>query len=194
MEDKVTLTKEQLFKAMKLNEQSSENNSKEKESAKLYKLSDKVVKLLTDRIKDEYYAHYFYRAAANWCHDKNYKKASEFFDKEAKSELKHAEGIQKYMTDFNCIPQIPKSETSFSFNNLAEIIYQAYETELGLMKQYNKDSTTIFSEDLTTFDFLKEYREIQKDAVIEYNDLINGLDLIDKSDKFQVLYFEQTYF
>jgi hypothetical protein len=66
--------------------------------------------------------------------------------------------------------------------------------ELGLMKAYNKDSQELFSEDITTFDFLTEFREIQKGAVVEYNDLINGSELVDTKDKFQVLYFEQTYF
>jgi ferritin len=66
--------------------------------------------------------------------------------------------------------------------------------ELGLMKSYNRDSQLVFGDDITTFDFLTEYREGQKQSVIEYNDLINALDLIDKTDKFQILYFEQTYF
>jgi hypothetical protein len=66
--------------------------------------------------------------------------------------------------------------------------------ELGLMKAYNKDSQDLFSEDITTFDFLTEFREIQKGAVVEYNDLINGSELVDTKDKVQVLYFEQTYF
>ena len=42
-----------------------ENNPKTAKEVKLYKLSDKVVKILEARIKDEYTAHYFYRAAAN---------------------------------------------------------------------------------------------------------------------------------
>jgi hypothetical protein len=62
------------------------------------------------------------------------------------------------------------------------------------MKEYNKDSQDVFSTDITTFDFLTEFREIQKGAVIEYNDLINATNLVNKKDKFQVLYFEQTYF
>ena len=66
--------------------------------------------------------------------------------------------------------------------------------ELGLMFAYNKDSQDLFSEDITTFDFLTEFREIQKGAVIEYNDLINASNLVDKKDKFQILYFENTYF
>lgn len=193
--EKVTLTKEQLFKAMMLSEQKSdENKPKSSGEPKLYKLSDKVVKLLTERIKDEYVAHYYYRAATNWCNDMNYKKASAFFEKEAVNELEHAEKLQKYLTDFNIIPNIPPVKPSHTFTSLIDIINGAYEMELGLMKAYNQDSQDIFTEDITTFDVLTKFRKIQKEAVVEYNDLINGYNLIDKTDKFQILYFEQTYF
>ena len=193
--EKVTLTKEQLFKAMMLSEQKAdENKPKSSGEPKLYNLSDKVVKLLTKRIQDEYTAHYYYRDAANWCNDMNYKKAAQFFENEAKNELEHADALQKYMTDFNIIPNIPVTKTTHTFKNLKEIIYGAYEMELALMKEYNKDSQDIFSDDITTFDVLTKFRKIQKGAVVEYNDLINGLNLVDTNDKFQVLYFEQTYF
>ena len=161
---------------------------------KLYKLSEKVVNILTDRIKDEYTAHYFYRAASNWCQDRNYKKAFEFFKNEAVDELTHAEKLQEYMADFNIIAEIPQAPTKHNFESLVQVIEGAYKMELGLMKEYNKNSQDLFGEDITTFDFLTEFREIQKGAVVEYNDLINGLELIDRSDKFQILYFEQTYF
>jgi ferritin len=160
---------------------------------KLYRLNEKVIRILTDRLADEYIAHYFYQNAANWCGDMNYKKAAEFFTKEANNELEHAQGLQKYMVDFNIIPEIPSVDTEFNFKNLVDIIYGAYELELDLMLSYNRDSQILFGEDITTFDFLTKYREGQKESVVEYNDLINALDLIDKNDKFQVLYFEQTY-
>jgi ferritin len=98
------------------------------------------------------------------------------------------------MTDFNIIPEIPAVDTGFEFENLADVVYGAYKIELDLMRAYNRDSQVLFPEDITTFDFLREYREGQKNSVVEYNDLINALDLVDKTDKFQVLYFEQTYF
>ena len=198
--------KEELFKEIKrrgLLEQEEEDdtddstdNTEDTDEGddKLYKLSSKTIKILTDRIKDEYAAHYFYRAATNWCRDKNYKKAAEFFSNEADDELTHAKKIQEYMTDFNIIPQIPQAPIDHKFDGLIEIIHGAYKMELGLMKSYNKDSQELFSEDITTFDFLTEFREIQKGAVVEYNDLINGSELVDTKDKFQVLYFEQTYF
>jgi hypothetical protein len=98
------------------------------------------------------------------------------------------------MTDFNIQPEIPQAPTKHSFDNLIDIVNGAYEMELGLMKAYNKDSQDVFTTDITTFDFLTEFREIQKGAVVEYNDLINATNLVNKKDKFQVLYFEQTYF
>jgi ferritin len=171
-----------------------DNKVSKNSKVELYKLDSKTVKILTDRIKDEYIAHYYYRAAANWCQDMNYKKAAEFFTAEAIDELTHAQGIQEYMTGFNIIPEIPQAPTKHSFDNLVDIVYGAYKIELALMKEYNKNSQDLFSTDITTYDFLKAYREFQKDAVVEYNDLINAIDLIDKTDKFQVLYFEQTYF
>ena len=195
MENKVILTKDQLFKAMKMNEQKTDDVSvKTGKQPNLYKLSDKVIGILTERLKDEYYAHYLYRAAANWCHDMNYKKAAAFFDADAVTELQHAELLQKYMTDFNIVPQIPSAKPEHTFSNLIDIIYQAYEFELRLMKSYNKDSSSVFSEDLTTFDFLETFRDIQRESVVEFNDLINASNLINKNNKFDVLYFEQTYF
>lgn len=190
--------KEELFKEIKrrgLLEQEDGSETKPEEGTdKLYKLSDKTIKILTDRIKDEYTAHYFYRAATNWCKDKNYKKAAEFFNNEADDELTHAKKLQEYMTDFNIIPEIPQAPIGHKFDGLIDIIHGAYKMELALMKAYNENSKDLFEDDITTFDFLTEFREIQKGAVVEYNDLINGSELVDTKDKFQVLYFEQTYF
>lgn len=157
-------------------------------------LDEQSVQLLTERIKDEYTAHYFYRNAANWCKNKNYVKAASFFDAEADSELEHAKGLQNYLIDFNIQPTIPQAETNKVFNSLVDIISGAYRMEYSLMEAYNQNSSAVFTTDLTTFDFLQEYRKIQKDAVVEYSDLLNALQLVDSSDKFQILYFEQTYF
>ena len=196
MEDiiKKTVMEEAKKRGLFLEQDGEENVEKVTGEPKLYKLSDKVITFLNARIKDEYYAHYLYRAAANWCHDMNYKKAAAFFDADAIKELEHAQGIEKYMTDFNILPTFTKTEQNHKFDNLIDIIYKAYEFELYLMKAYNKDSASVLTEDLTTFDFLQKYREIQKESVIEFNDLINASNLINKNNKFEVLYFENTYF
>jgi len=197
---KTDLIVNELLRKGRIFEQEEEGDTEEKKETKttgepeLYKLSPKVVEILTNRIKDEYYAHYLYRTAANWCQDMNYKKASAFFEEDANKELEHAQTIQKYLADFNIVIKMPQSETSFEFDSLLDIIYKAYDFELELMKSYNKDSQDVFQEDLTTFDFLQQFREIQRESVVEFNDFINGANLVDKGDKFQILYFEQTYF
>jgi ferritin len=157
-------------------------------------LRPEVISLLNKRIGDEYTAHYFYRSAANWCRDRSYKKAAEFFNKESHSELEHAEKLQKYLTDWNTIPTIPQVPTNSKFNNLAEIIVQAYDMEYGLFQTYLEVSKTIFNLDLSTFDFLQEFREIQTAAVVEYADLLNALQLINPENNFELLYFENQYF
>jgi ferritin len=172
----------------------SDNTLNKISKVTLYKLDTKTIKILTDRIKDEYTAHYYYRAASNWCQDMNYKKAAEFFTNEAADELTHAQTLQEYMVDFNVQPEIPQAPTKYNFSNLIDIVHGAYKMELGLMNEYNKNSQSLFNDDITTFDVLTKFRKFQKNAVVEYNDLINASNLIDKNDKFQVLYFEQTYF
>ena len=175
-------------------ETGSDNTLTNVNNIAVYLLDDKTIKIITERIKDEYAAHYYYRAAANWCRDMNYKKAAEFFSNEADDELTHAKTLQEYMVDFNVIPEIPQAKTKHEFNNLIDVVYGAYKMELGLMNSYNKNSQELFNSDITTYDLFTKFRKIQKNAVVEYNDLINASNLIDKKDKFQVLYFEQTYF
>ncbi len=175
-------------------ETGSDNTLTNVNNIAVYLLDDKTIKIITERIKDEYTAHYYYRAASNWCKDMNYKKAAEFFSNEADDELTHAKTLQEYMVDFNVIPEIPQAKTKHDFDNLIDVVYGAYKMELGLMNSYNKNSQELFNSDITTYDLFTELRIIQKGAVVEYNDLINASNLIDKKDKFQVLYFEQTYF
>jgi ferritin len=172
----------------------SDINLEETQESSLYSLNGETVAELTNRIADEYTAHYFYRNAANWCNDKNYKKAAAFFEAEAVTELEHAKGLQDYMVGFNIIPVMPSVETKRTFSGLCEIVREAYKLELDLMMKYNTTSSKLFTSDLTTFDFLQIYRTGQKESVVEYNDLINAIELINEENKFEVLYFEQTYF
>ena len=158
------------------------------------KLSDASVSILNDRLRDEYAAHYFYRNAYNWCAGEGYLKAAEFFKAEAASELEHAEGIQKYLVDWNIHPTMPSIKSALTFDNLIDIVNKAYTIEYALFESYNKNSADVFSSDLATFDFLTEYRKGQTQSVAEYSDLLNAANLIDVNNKFEVLYFEQTYF
>ena len=157
-------------------------------------LADASVKILTDRLGDEYTAHYFYRNATNWCAGIGYLKAAAFFAQEAENELDHAKGLQKYLVDWNVMPLLPSIKPNVTFSDLIDIINKAYALEYALFESYNRDSKQLFDTDLTTFDFLTTYRTGQTESVIEYSDLLNAAELVNTDNKFEILYFEQTYF
>lgn len=158
------------------------------------KLSDVSVEILNNRIADEYTAHYFYRNAANWCNDAGYVKAGAFFEGEAEAELGHAKKLQEYLIGWNVKPTMPSIKGDLDFDGLIDIVNKAYNLEYSLMEKYNEDSLEILNTDLTTFDFLQEFRTIQRGEVFEYADLLNGAALVDVTNKLDVLYFENQYF
>jgi ferritin len=157
-------------------------------------LPEVIEKMINDRIGDEYTAHYFYRNAANWCKNMNYKKAASFFEAEASSELEHAKGLQDYLTQWNLLPVIPQAPTTKTFNSLVEIVGLAYEMEYGLFGKYSEGQKSSLNVHPATFNFIQGYVNIQNDAVAEYSDLLNAIMLVNHENKFEVLYFEQTYF
>jgi ferritin len=157
-------------------------------------LTDDIVSIFNERIGDEYTAHYFYRNAANWCRNANYKKATAFFEGEANSELEHAQGLQDYLTQWNLIPSIPSAPSNQSFNSLIDIINKAYNLEYGLFMKYSKDQQSLFGVHPATFNFIQKYVDIQNDSVAEYSDLLNALQLVNIENKLDVLIFEDKYF
>lgn len=157
-------------------------------------LSEEVIKILTNRLADEYAAHYFYKNAANWCKGFAYNTAGAFYEAEADSELEHAYKLQDYLVSWNVLPSIPSVQTSFSFDSLPDTIEKSYKLELDLFEKYNNDSTTLFPIDLTTFDFLTYFRTKQNNSVAEYSDLLNALELFNLENKLDIIHFEEIYF
>lgn len=157
-------------------------------------LSGSSIVILTERLVDEYTAHFFYRSAANFCKGVGYNKAAAFFEKESANELAHAEKLQKYLVDWNVTPTLPSVKPNIIFSGLIDIVNKAYLLEYNLWEKYNADSAKIFVSDLSTFDFLQEFREGQTQSVAEYSDLLNAAQLIDTTNLLDILHYEEMYF
>ena len=159
------------------------------------KLESNIVTPIINRLTNEFDASYFYRSAANWCRNAGYNKAAAYFDKESKDELEHAQGLQDYLTDWNVIPNLPNIDKPvLKFSNLVEIIDQAYQMEYELYEAYEKDAKFMMENDLCTFALFQKYLGIQLAAVAEYSNFLNTLNLIDRSDKFQLFYWDNETF
>lgn len=158
------------------------------------KLPEEAVAMLTQRLGDEYNAHYTYRNAANWCKNMNYKKAAAYFESEAASELDHAKMLQDYLTQWNVMPCMPTVSASKNFSGLVHIIDEAYDIEYNLLLGYSENQKELCHLHPASHNFIQEMVDIQNQSVGEYSDLLNALCLIDINNKLDLLYFEQTYF
>jgi len=159
------------------------------------KLPQDIANLLNERINDEYAAHYYYRQVANYCENVGFLKAAEYFKGEATDELTHAEGLQKYLTDWNVQPVLAPVEPPQKVTGLVDSIEKAYKMEYDLYEAYEEISMDIFKKNnLCTFDFLQQYRTTQRLAVAEYSTFLNQLETIDQTDKNWVYEFEKRAF
>jgi ferritin len=160
------------------------------------KLPADISNMLIEKINKEYAAHYFYRQANNYCENVGYLKAAEYFKGEAEDELKHSEGLQKYLTDWNVQPGLLPISTPQKVSGLVDIIEKAYQMEYDLYEGYEEISLDILmsKKDPCTWDFLQQYRTIQRLAVAEYSTFLNQLETIDQTDKNWVYEFEKKAF
>lgn len=163
---------------------------------KLETLSPEIVKLLTNRLSNEYSAHYLYQHLSNWCENEGYLVAAEFFKNESDDELSHARKLQKFMTDWNALPNLPIVESPKSKPSvLADCINLGYTAELDLYELYEETSNKVLKiGDTCVFDFLMFFRDVQQKSVAEYATKINMLNGIDVNNKFQMLSIEKKLF
>jgi len=157
-------------------------------------LTPEIVDMINDALAEEYTAHYFYRYAANWCQGVAYLKAAAFFTAEAAAELAHAEKLQKYLVDWNCTPKLPAVKFSGEFNSLIDIVNKSYLIEYQLGDKYMKWTSDVFNKHLMTFNFLQEFVNIQTESIAEMSDKLNAAQLIDVSNKLDLLHYEERYF
>ena len=158
------------------------------------RLPSDVENLLNERLGDEYTAYFFYRNAANWCKNVNYPKAAAFFEAEASGELGHAQGIQDYLSKWNCYPMIPQVPTIINFSSLVDVINKAYEIEYALLGKYEGDQQMLLTTHPATFNFIQGYVDIQVGEVSEYSDYLNALQLINTNSRLDIMFFEDKYF
>ena len=157
-------------------------------------LDPTIVSALEARLKDEYTAHLIYKNAANWCKNVNYKHAAAFFEAEAADELTHAQKLQDYLTQWNVLPQIPVCAVPNTLTSLVDCINVAYEFEYALLKSYSDLQNAMDGPHPATFNFVQQFVDIQNESVGVFSDLLNGLMLVDVTNKLDLLVFEGEYF
>jgi ferritin len=158
-------------------------------------LSKETIEYLQERVLDEYTAEHHYRAGSHIMKNLGYMKAAKFFLDESNSEITHAQKVLDYAAQWNVFLQIPALEVARVSPQLDVFIGESYELEYALLEKYMEDAKECFAMgDLTTFALMQEMIAIQNEAVAEYSDMLNMMELFDKSNPNWLFLFEKKLF
>lgn len=156
------------------------------------KLNKGAVEALSLRLKDEQDAYRMYRYFSNCLRNSGYLIAATYFEAEAIDELGHAHILEKYATDWNTELEFLSLSAPKEAEGMVEIFEAAYKFEYYLLEEYSKNIVECLEEgDMSTFNFLQQFIDIQTKAVAEYSDKLNMLALFDQTDKNWLFNFEK---
>lgn len=158
-------------------------------------LSKETIEYLQERVLDEYTAEHHYRAGSHIMKNLGYMKAAKFFLDESNSEITHAQKVLDYAAQWNVFLQIPALEAARVSPQLDVFIGESYELEYALLEKYMEDAKECFAMgDLTTFALMQDMIAIHNEAVAEYSDMLNMMELFDKSNPNWLFLFEKKLF
>jgi ferritin len=154
------------------------------------KLLDRFTEdMLNKAVHAELYASHLYRHVSNQMQRVGFFGTQKFFAKEASSELEHYQLIVDYMNDRGTMALVPALEACTEVAiDIGQAIKLGYETELQLMRDYEKWYRECKC--VTTQQFLLQFLEFQRKSVGEYGDLLARLGLV-SGDKAGMLLIDQ---
>jgi len=145
--------------------------------------------MLNKAVHAELYASHLYRHVSNQMQRVGFFGTQKFFAGESADELKHYQLIADYMNDRGTSAKVPALEACTEVaTDIADAIELGYETELQLMRDYEKWYRECKC--VTTQQFLLQFLEVQRKSVGEYGDLLARLGLV-SGDKAGMLLIDQ---
>jgi len=145
--------------------------------------------MLNKAVHAELYASHLYRHVSNQMQRVGFFGTQKFFAGESADELKHYQLIADYMNDRGTSAKVPALEACTEVvTDIVDAIELGYETELQLMRDYEKWYRECKC--VTTQQFMLQFLETQRKSVGEYGDLLTRLGLV-SNDKAGMLMMDQ---
>jgi ferritin len=145
--------------------------------------------MLNKAVHAELYASHLYRHVSNQMQRVGFFGTQKFFAGESADELKHYQLIADYMNDRGAMAKVPALEACTDVaTDIVDAIELGYETELQLMRDYEKWYRECKC--VTTQQFMLQFLETQRKSVGEYGDLLTRLGLV-SNDKAGMLMMDQ---
>ena len=133
--------------------------------------------MLNRAVHAELYASHLYKHVANQMQRAGFFGTQKFFAGESADELTHYQRIADYMNDRGAMAKVPALEAcTDKVVNLVEAIDLGYDTELQLMRDYEKWYRECKC--VITQQFLLQFLELQRKSVGEYGDLLSRIEIV----------------
>lgn len=142
-------------------------------------LKPEIKSWLEKSLASELYASNLYKHIANQMQRLGFFGAQKYYMNESAEELTHYQKLVDYINDMGDVCPVPAVERiSDKIMNIGDALELSYETELDLMKQYQKfyEEAEDKYEDCITAIFIQQFILIQVKSVGEYGDLISRFD------------------
>jgi ferritin len=111
------------------------------------RLSDKIVKLLNEQVKNELESSQLYKAMSCWLDDQGWITASKYFFKSGNEELIHMDKIYEYLFDKNCRAMVPNTDgIKNDFKDIKSIVEESLDHEMKITEQWNNIANSALGE------------------------------------------------
>jgi len=143
-------------------------------------LKPEIKTWLEKSLASELYASNLYKHIANQLQKLGYFGGQSYYLKESMEELSHYQKLADYCNDMGWVAPVPAvPKISDQISNISDALEISYETELELLKQYQKfyEEAEDKMEDCITATFIIEFMQIQRRSVGTVADLLARLNL-----------------
>lgn len=143
------------------------------------RLTDKIVDILNEQIKNELQSSQIYRGMSCWCDDKGWIGASKYFWKSAQEELIHMEKVYQYLFDKNCLAKVPTCDkVEQEFKDIRDVVEKSLKHEMDITKNWNDISELAKKEeDNTTFEFAQWFLKEQVEEEEKFRNILFKMNL-----------------
>lgn len=154
-------------------------------------LKPNIEEVLQEAVYRELFTSNLYKHLSNQMQYIGYSGAASFFASESSDELEHYNKHKEFLNNrgsFAAIPELPPFD--YVVKTLGEALQIAYDVESGLNDLYEQWTLLASKNDMTTFQYLLQFLEIQQKSVGKYSDLLSRLSLVE-DDKAGILLIDK---
>ena len=143
------------------------------------RLSDTILSILNEQIKNELDSSQIYRGMSSWLNDNKWPEGTKLFFQYADEELIHMSKIYQYIFDRNCKAIVPAGNAdNAQYADIREIVEGALSHEIEVTDMWEAISSLSKEEnDNTTYEFAQWFLKEQVEEEDKFRTILEKMDL-----------------